>query len=107
MVVVPISSIVEGCGRKRFRTARGSEERTFWWWNQDVKKAIRAKKVFKALLQNRSSSDLQSRYSNVRKAAAHVEKMSKERFWEEIWSSAEFQLFIGKQSILVDHSPIA
>ena len=53
-----ISSAVESCGRKRLRMAAGSETRTPWW-NQDVKEAIRAQKdEFKALLQNRSSSDL-------------------------------------------------
>ena len=58
-----ILSAVESCGWKRLRMAAGSEKRTSWW-NQDVKEAIRAKKdAFKALLQNRSSSDLQSRYS--------------------------------------------
>ena len=65
-----ISSAVESCEQKRLRIARGSDKRTPWW-NQDVKEAIRAKKdAFKALLQNRSLSDLQFRYSEARKAAA-------------------------------------
>ena len=56
-----------------------SEKRTLWW-NQDAEEAIRAKKdAFKSLLQNRSSFDLQSRYSEARKAAAQTVKMSKER----------------------------
>ena len=60
-----------------------SEKRTPWR-NQDAEEAIRAKKVaFKTLLQNRSSSDLQSRYSEARKAAAQTVKMFKERSWEE------------------------
>ena len=50
------------------------------WWNQDVKEAIRTEKdSFKALLQNRSSSHLQYRYSEMRKAAFLAVKMSKER----------------------------
>ena len=54
------------------------------WWNQDVKDAIRAvKDAFKTLLQNRSSSDLQFRYSEARKGAAQAVKMSKERSWKE------------------------
>ena len=62
-----ISSAVESCGRKRLRMAGGSEKRTPWW-NQDVKETIQAKNdAFKALLQNRSSSDLQFRYSEARK----------------------------------------
>ena len=74
-----ISQAVESCGRKRLRMAAGTEKRTPWW-NQDVKEAIQAKKdAFKALLQNKSSSDLQSRYSEVRKAAAQAVKKSKER----------------------------
>jgi len=56
--------------------AGGSEKRTSWW-NQDVEEAIRAKKdAFKALLQNRSSSDLQTRYTEMRKAAALAVKKS-------------------------------
>ena len=78
-----ISSAAECCGQKRLRVAAGSEKRTPWW-NQDVKEAIRAKKdAFKALLQNRLSSDLQSRYSEARKAAILAVKQSKEKSWEE------------------------
>ena len=63
---------------------RGGTEKRIPRWNQDVKEAIRAKKdAFKALLQNRSSSDLQSLYSEVRKAAAQAVEISKERSWEE------------------------
>ena len=55
-------------------------QKTTPWWNQDVKEAIPAKKdALKALLQNRSSSDLQFRYSKMRKATAQVVEMSKER----------------------------
>ena len=78
-----VSSAVESCGQKWLRMAAGSEKRTPWW-NQDVKEAIRAKKdAFKALLQNRLSSDLQSRYSEARKVAAQAVKKSKEHCWEE------------------------
>ena len=49
---------------------------------------------------------MQSRYSEARKIAALTEKCPKNAFGE-IWSSVGFQLFIGKQSILADHSPIA
>ena len=64
-----ISSAAESCGRKRLRMAGDSEKRTPWW-NQEVNEAIRAKKdAFKAWLQDRSSSDLQSRYTEARKAA--------------------------------------
>ena len=58
-----ISSDDESCGRKRLRVAGYREKRTPWW-NQEVKAAIRAKKdAFKDLLQDRWSSDLQSRYN--------------------------------------------
>ena len=74
-----ISSAVESCGGKRLRVAAGSEKRTPLW-NQDAVKAIRAKKnALKSWLQNRSLSDLQSRYSEARKSAALTLKMSKER----------------------------
>ena len=78
-----ISSTAESCGRKRLRVAGDSEKRTPWW-NQEVKEAIRAKKdAFKAWLQDRSSSDLQSRYTEARKAATSAIKKSKEKSWEE------------------------
>ena len=55
-----ISSAIESCARKRLRVAGDSEKRTPRR-NQEVKEAIQAKKdAFKALLQNRSSSHLQS-----------------------------------------------
>ena len=75
------SSAAESCERKRLRVAGDSEKRTPWW-NQKVEEAIRAKKgAFKALLQDRSSSDLQSRYTVARKAATSAVKKSKS--WEE------------------------
>ena len=78
-----ISSAAENCGRKRLRMAGDSEKRTPWW-NQQVKEAIRAKKdAFKAWLQDRSSSDLQSRYTEARKAATSAVKKSKQKSWEE------------------------
>ena len=78
-----ILSAAESCGRKRLRVAGDSEKRTPWW-NQEVKEAIRAKKhAFKAWLQDRSSSDLQFRYAEARKAATLAVKKSKEKSWEE------------------------
>ena len=72
-----ISSAVKSCGRKRLRLARGSEKK-IPWWSQNVKEVIRAKKdAFKLLLQNRSSSELQFRYSEARKAAAQAVKCPK------------------------------
>ena len=74
-----ISSAAESCGRKRLRVASDSEKRTPWW-NQEVKEAIRAKKdAFKAWLQDRSSSDLQSRYTEAQKAATSAVKKSEEK----------------------------
>ena len=62
----------------------GDSEKRTPWWNQEVKEAIRAKKdAFKAWLQDRSSSDLQSRYTEARKAATSAVKKSKEKSWEE------------------------
>ena len=72
-----ISSAVGSCEQKRLRMAVGNEKRTPWW-NLDIKEAIRAKvNAFKALLQNRSSSDLRSRYWKAQKAAALAVKTSK------------------------------
>ena len=69
-----ISSAAESCGRKRHRVTGDSEKKTPWWY-QEVKEAIRAKKnAFKAWLQDRSSSDLQFRYTEARKAATLAEK---------------------------------
>ena len=78
-----ISSAADSYERKRLRVVGDSEKRTLWW-NQKVKETIRAKKdAFKALLQDRSSSDLQSRYTGARKAATSAAKNSKEKSWEE------------------------
>ena len=61
----------------------GSEKRTAWW-KQEVKEAIRAKKTaFRAWLTNKSSEQLQLRYSAARKTAATIVKQSKEKSWEE------------------------
>ena len=78
-----ISSAAESCGRKWLGVAGDSEKRTPWR-NQEVVEAIRAKKdAFKALLQDRSSYDLQSRYTEARKAATSAVKKSKEKSWVE------------------------
>ena len=72
--------------------ASDSEKRTPWW-NQEVKEAIRAKKdAFKTWLQDRSSSDLQSRYNEARKVATLAVKKSKEKSWEEFgrWLDANY-----------------
>ena len=78
-----ITSAANCCGRKRVGGTKSSEKRTPWW-NQEVKEAIRAKKVaYKAWLANKSSLELRSQYSEVRKAAATKIKLSKERTWKE------------------------
>ena len=74
-----ILSAAESCGRKQLRVAGDSEKRTPWR-NQEVKEAIRATKdAFKTLLQDRSSSDLQSRYTEAQKAATSVVRNQKSR----------------------------
>ena len=78
-----ISSAAESCGRKWLRVA-GNSEKTAPWWNQVVKEAIRAKNdVFKVLLRDRSSSDLQSWYTEWKKAATSAVKKSK-KSWKEL-----------------------
>ena len=75
--------VAKSCGRKQLRVAGDSEKRTRWW-NQEVKEVIRAKTdTFKTLLQDKSSSDLQSGYIEARKAATSAIKKSKEKPWEE------------------------
>ena len=72
----------------------GDSEKRTPWWNQEIKEAIRAKKdAFKALLQNRSSSDLQSRYSEARKTATVTVKKSTEKSWEEFGRRLNFNYF--------------
>ena len=78
-----ITSATNCCGRKRVGGTKSSEKRTPWW-NQEVKEAIRAKKVaYKAWLANKSSLELRSQYSEARKTAATKVKLSKERAWKE------------------------
>ena len=77
-----ISSAAASCGRERFRVAGDSEKRTRWW-NQEVKEGIRAEKdTFKALLLDRSPSDLQSHYTKAQKAATLAVNKSK-KSWKE------------------------
>ena len=65
-----ITSATKCCGRKRVGGTQSREKRTPWW-NQEVKEAIRAKKVaYKAWLANKSSLELRSQYSEACKAAA-------------------------------------
>ena len=88
-----ISSAAVSCGQKRLRVAGDSEKRTPWW-NQEVKKAILAKKdAFKAWLQNKSSSDLQSRYTEARKAATLAVKKSNAKSWEEFGRQLDSNYF--------------
>ena len=92
-----ISSAAESCRRKRLRVAGDSEKRTPWW-NQEVKEAIRAKKdAFKAWLQDTSSSDLQSRYTEARKMATSAVKKSKEKSWEEFGRRLDSNYFLAKK----------
>ena len=64
-----ITSATNCCGRKCVGGTKSSEKRTPWW-NQEVKEAIRAKKVaYKAWLANKSSLELRSQYSEARKSA--------------------------------------
>ena len=68
------------------------------WWNQEVKEAIRAKKdAFKVLLQDRLSSDLQSRYTEARKAATSAVKKSKEKSWEEFGRRLDSNHFLANK----------
>jgi len=64
------SSAVECCGQKRLRVVGDREKRTPWGTRMLKKLFEQIKAAFKALLQNMSSSDLQSRYTEARKAAA-------------------------------------
>ena len=63
-----------------------------------VKEAIRAKKdAFKALRQNRSLSDLQSRYTEARKAATVAVKKSMEKSWEEFGRRLDSNYFLANK----------
>ena len=88
-----IISASESCGQKRLKVAVDSEKRTPWW-NQKVKGAIRAKRdPFKALLLDRSTSDLHFRCTEARKAAISAVKKSNEKSWEEFGRQLDFNYF--------------
>ena len=71
-----------------------------------LKKLFEQRKIrSRPWLQDRSSSDLQSRYTEARKAATSAVKEIQGEVMGRVWSSVRFQLFFGKQSILADHSP--
>ena len=66
-----------------FEEVKSSEKRTPWW-KQEVKEAIRAKKVAcKAWLANKSSLELRLQYSEARKAAATKVNLSNEDIEKE------------------------
>ena len=93
MVVVPNRNDFISCSEME-----ASNEKKTLWWNQDVKEAIRAKKdAFKAFLQNRSLSDLQSRYFKARKSTIQAVKTSKERSWEEFGSRLDFNYSLANE----------
>ena len=78
-----IMSAFNCCGRKRVGGTKSSKRRTAWW-NQEVKEAIRAKKVaYKVWLANKSSAELRSQYSEARKTAATKVNLSEKRVWKE------------------------
>ena len=84
-----ITSATNCCGRKRVGGTKSSEKITPWW-NQEVKEAIRAKKVaYKAWLANKSYVELCSQYFEARKEAATKVKLSKERAWKEFGKSLD------------------
>ena len=89
-----ITSATNCCGRKRVEGTKSREKRTPWW-NQEVKEAIRAKKVaYKAWLASKSSVELRSQSSEVRKVAATEIKLPKESL-EEIWRKVRPWFFNG------------
>ena len=72
-----------------------------------ILKLSKQKNAFKALLQNKSSSDLQFRYFEVREAAALPVKTFQKTVSREVWSLVGFQLYVDKQSILADQALLA
>jgi len=68
-----------------------------------IKKLFEQRNMHSKLLQNRSSSDLQSRYINARKSCSFDSKEVQRR--ARSW--VRFKLFIGKQHILADDPSFA
>ena len=82
------------CGHKRVGGMKSSKKRTSWW-NQEVKEAIRAKKVaYKAWLANKSLLELRSQYSEAHKMTATKVKLFKKRAWKELeeWLDDDFKM---------------
>ena len=76
----------------------GDSKKRTPWWDEKVEEAIRAKKdEFKALLQDRSSSDLQSWNTDARKAATLAVKKSKERSWEKLGRRLDLNYFVANK----------
>ena len=70
--VITSAALSYGC--KHMGGQTGNEKKTDWW-NQEVKETIYAKKsAFRACLTNKSSDQLQLRYSAGHKTAANIVK---------------------------------
>ena len=84
----------------------GSEKKTAWW-NQEVKKAIRAKKsTFRAWSTNKSSEQLRLRHFAEHKTAATIVKQSNEKLCEEFGQKLDTDLDRQTQYFL-NHTPVA
>ena len=85
------------CRRKRVGETKSSEKRTPWW-NQEVKEAIRAKKVaFKAWFLNKLSVELRLQYSEALKVAAIKVELSQKRAWKEFGERLDDDLKIANK----------
>jgi hypothetical protein len=77
-----LASAISNCGRKRLVVPTDSMKRTAWW-NQEVKQAIRKKKLaYLAWVANKSDS-ARKVYNEAKRAAGAAVKCAKDRSWED------------------------
>ena len=101
-----IPSAVESCRRKRLCMVAGSEKRTFGETKM-LKKLSEQRKMRLRPCCKTGHQVFPIPVFRGAKSCSLGNKNVKRTLLGRIWSSVGFQLFIGKQSILADHSPIA
>ena len=82
-----MATYVRRIASEEFRVTRGSKVKAkdTWWWNEDVQKAIKEKKVcFRRLYLDRSADNIE-KYKAAKKAAKRAVSEARGRAYEDLY----------------------